>query len=215
MRKLYDKIKAAEEDIFQWFTLLKEADDEEFLQQNIEYKLGGNLHNLELWILYFDYLKENNKQKELLHLYSKYCRFYIDDFEVKERYKAEVEKHGPITVEWKNSFVFECQVIPPPNEEGKKKDDLPKFEYEELFSSHQPPKCLPLNAFKTILPQNFSLPNPILRYILQIADHILLRRLFKSCKYFYAKKWTPICYKFELTEYPIDADFYKVCFRFF
>uniref|UniRef100_A0A914PXT4 F-box domain-containing protein n=1 Tax=Panagrolaimus davidi TaxID=227884 RepID=A0A914PXT4_9BILA len=212
MRKLYDKIQAAKNDIFQWFSLLKEADDEEFLCQNVEYRLGGDLHNFELWILYFEYLKEQNP-KEMLHLYSKYCRFFIDDSEVKEKYQKEVEKFGPIFVAWKNPFEFETHESPPIIEGGKKKDELPKYEYEELFSSHQPPKNLPKNVFDTFLPQEFSIPRPFIRYILELADHILLRRLFNSCKYFYAKKLTPICYKFELTEYPIDADFYKASFK--
>jgi hypothetical protein len=37
MRKLYDQIKASEANIKKWFSLLLEADDEEFVCHNVEY----------------------------------------------------------------------------------------------------------------------------------------------------------------------------------
>uniref|UniRef100_A0A914Q699 Uncharacterized protein n=1 Tax=Panagrolaimus davidi TaxID=227884 RepID=A0A914Q699_9BILA len=58
MRKLYEKIKAVEENEEKWIKLMEEADDIEFVKHNIEYKLGQDLTNKKLWILYIKYLKE-------------------------------------------------------------------------------------------------------------------------------------------------------------
>uniref|UniRef100_A0AC35FYA2 Uncharacterized protein n=1 Tax=Panagrolaimus sp. PS1159 TaxID=55785 RepID=A0AC35FYA2_9BILA len=77
-----------------WFENLLEVGDTEFVIHNVEYRIGGNLLDKKLWKLYIKFL-ENSDTNKMLEVYSKYCRFFLDDFEMKEEYKAKVEKYGP------------------------------------------------------------------------------------------------------------------------
>ena len=43
----------------------------------------------------------------MLHIYSRYCRYFLDDLKMKEIYEAEIQKFGPSIVTWKNPFDFE------------------------------------------------------------------------------------------------------------
>uniref|UniRef100_A0A914QID9 Uncharacterized protein n=1 Tax=Panagrolaimus davidi TaxID=227884 RepID=A0A914QID9_9BILA len=54
--------------------------------------------------------------------------------------------------------------------------------------------------------QEFALPGPIVRYVLENAGHQVLRKLFASCKYFFAKQQTPICYGFRTGQREIYKD---------
>ena len=213
---------AAEKDVPKWFGLLCEAEDDEFVMNNVEFRLGTNLLHKQLWKIYIEFLRDRNP-KEMLHLYSRYCRFFLDDYKMKEKYRAETEKYGRIHVPWKNPFAFEQKF-----EEGRNavktvqnpgnaavSDSVPALEVadqgpaesttgdstlaqnshsseeeDEMPAAKVTSKC----DFDVFDHQNFSLPRPLIPYILQTADHKILRKLFASCKYFYARKRTPICY---------------------
>uniref|UniRef100_A0A914PM92 Uncharacterized protein n=1 Tax=Panagrolaimus davidi TaxID=227884 RepID=A0A914PM92_9BILA len=108
MKELYQRIKASENDLEKWFSLLCEASDRKFIIHNIEYRIGGDLLNKRLWKIYIKYLKDENDFHGLFHLYSKYCRFFLDDFEMKGEYETEVKKHGKkFSVAWAEPFEFE------------------------------------------------------------------------------------------------------------
>ena len=109
MEKLYSKIVAveAESDKPQKFlTVLKEFGDDEFVRCNFETRICNDPFNMELWKVYLEYLQEENTQ-ELLQCYSKYCRLFWDDYEMKFKYEQEVRKRGRIIVPWRNLFDFE------------------------------------------------------------------------------------------------------------
>uniref|UniRef100_A0AC34FLU3 Uncharacterized protein n=1 Tax=Panagrolaimus sp. ES5 TaxID=591445 RepID=A0AC34FLU3_9BILA len=106
MKKLYEKIKAVKENEEAWIKAMEEADDIDFVKQNLEKKLGEDLTNKKLWILYIKYLKEYDI-KELLQVYSKYCRFFVDDVGMKEEYQKAAKKYGKVAVAWNNAFSFE------------------------------------------------------------------------------------------------------------
>uniref|UniRef100_A0A914Y2S5 DUF38 domain-containing protein n=1 Tax=Panagrolaimus superbus TaxID=310955 RepID=A0A914Y2S5_9BILA len=197
MKKLYAEIEAVEDDVEQWLAKVMEVDDKQFIIHNIEYRLGGNLLDLKLWKLYLEYLRKNDP-KEMLQAYSKYCRFFIDDKKMLEEYKHATAKFGPINVSWKNPFDFEkleSQNIEPIFDlfdEGYKPTE------KISFIRKQPCRYF-FNTENNYIRQNFSLPNTVMHYIHQTANHVALQKLYKSCKYFFAKKSTPICYKFDYT----------------
>uniref|UniRef100_A0AC35F715 Uncharacterized protein n=1 Tax=Panagrolaimus sp. PS1159 TaxID=55785 RepID=A0AC35F715_9BILA len=58
-------------------------------------------------------------------------------------------------------------------------------------------KNLCVTFFDTCRSQDFLLTKPLILYIIENAGYRVLRKLFASCKYFYAKKQTPICYRLE------------------
>uniref|UniRef100_A0AC35F0S9 Uncharacterized protein n=1 Tax=Panagrolaimus sp. PS1159 TaxID=55785 RepID=A0AC35F0S9_9BILA len=93
MKEMFSKIKAAEEDVEEWFKLLIEVDDDEFVKDNVEYRLGKNLLDRKLWMLYIEFLKQKEEYEDLLQVYSKYCRFFLDDIEMLKKYKSEMAKH--------------------------------------------------------------------------------------------------------------------------
>uniref|UniRef100_A0A914Z9V8 Uncharacterized protein n=1 Tax=Panagrolaimus superbus TaxID=310955 RepID=A0A914Z9V8_9BILA len=60
MRDLYDKIISVEKDEEKWMKALMESKNNEFVLQNVECRLGGDLNNKKLWKLYFEFLKQND-----------------------------------------------------------------------------------------------------------------------------------------------------------
>uniref|UniRef100_A0A914PMX7 Uncharacterized protein n=1 Tax=Panagrolaimus davidi TaxID=227884 RepID=A0A914PMX7_9BILA len=207
MKNLYDKIKAVERDSKQWFQFLEETEDDEFISHNVEYRLGSNLLDKDLWKIYIEFLRQRNP-KEMLQVYSKYCRFFISDLEMREKYRTLVYELGPVKVPWENPFEFETM-------DEKRVLNINENYGDEILQSENEPFVIVENAmmdlgklskefFENSSPQNFSFINPVIRYILDNANHILLRKLYQSCKYFYAKKQVPICFRFE-TGIPLDS----------
>uniref|UniRef100_A0AC35GQD1 Uncharacterized protein n=1 Tax=Panagrolaimus sp. PS1159 TaxID=55785 RepID=A0AC35GQD1_9BILA len=111
MMELYPKIKAAENDVEKWFKLLLEVNNVSFVKDNVECRLGQDLLNFKLWKLYLTFLKEHGEYKKFLETYSKYCRFFLDDFEMKGKYKEALIEYGPINLSWDNLFEFEVHKI--------------------------------------------------------------------------------------------------------
>uniref|UniRef100_A0A914Q917 Uncharacterized protein n=1 Tax=Panagrolaimus davidi TaxID=227884 RepID=A0A914Q917_9BILA len=187
MMKLYPKILSAYEDVDKWFNLLLEVDDFAFIKENIEYRLGKDFVNVHLWKIYFGFLKKHDEYKSLLKAYSKYCRFFLDDKEMLDEYKKEMIKYGPVKLDWENLFDFEVKN----NIEAVAENESASVEMEEV---EQFDKKICTLFYDTYQRQNFSLPGPQIFYILNNADHRMLRKLFASCKYFFVKHPTPICY---------------------
>uniref|UniRef100_A0AC35F1E8 Uncharacterized protein n=1 Tax=Panagrolaimus sp. PS1159 TaxID=55785 RepID=A0AC35F1E8_9BILA len=61
VKELYDKIKLSENDLNQWFKCLLESEDDVFIIHNIEYCIGTDLTNKDLWKLYIQYLRDSKK----------------------------------------------------------------------------------------------------------------------------------------------------------
>uniref|UniRef100_A0AC35FF79 DUF38 domain-containing protein n=1 Tax=Panagrolaimus sp. PS1159 TaxID=55785 RepID=A0AC35FF79_9BILA len=224
MKDLYVKIKAAEDDVEEWFKLLTEVGIDKFVQHNVEFRLSNNLFDTKLWKLYIDFLKLEHP-KEMFLWYSKYCRFFLDDLEMKEKYKKEYEEYGPVHLPWDNLFDFEA--VNEADEEMEDNEDLDDISDDDMEDDEEdydsfdddmdyddedeigisesdmeasPPfQAIAVNFYKTMKTQKFALSKPIMDYILENADHLVLRKLFKSCKFFFAKKKTPICYYFKIT----------------
>uniref|UniRef100_A0AC34FSL0 Uncharacterized protein n=1 Tax=Panagrolaimus sp. ES5 TaxID=591445 RepID=A0AC34FSL0_9BILA len=169
MRVLYSKIKDAEDDVDQWFNLLLEVGIDDFVTQNMEYRIVGNLNDDKLWKIYIGYLKDVNPKKMLLW-YSKYCRFFLDDLEMKEKYRDEMTSYGrPIKLPWRNLFDFEKAL-------DQNEDDTVTETYGDTV--------------------NAKSNENIMYYIRKNADHMVLRKLYQSCKHFFEKKSAPVCYAF-------------------
>uniref|UniRef100_A0AC35GIH3 Uncharacterized protein n=1 Tax=Panagrolaimus sp. PS1159 TaxID=55785 RepID=A0AC35GIH3_9BILA len=107
MKEMYSKIKAAEENVEEWFKLLIEVDNGYFVIDNVEYRLGQTLLDRKLWMLYIEFLKQKEKHEDLLQVYSRYCRFFLDDFDMIGKYKSETIKYGPADLFWSYAFDFE------------------------------------------------------------------------------------------------------------
>uniref|UniRef100_A0A914PKG7 F-box domain-containing protein n=1 Tax=Panagrolaimus davidi TaxID=227884 RepID=A0A914PKG7_9BILA len=188
MKDLYHKIKAAEDNVDEWFKLLLAVEDVDFVKDNVELRLGKDYFDVQLWKLYIGFLKQKGEYKRLIQTYSKYCRFFLDDHEMLKKYKNDMSEYGPMNLLWYNFYEFEVQ-------NGVE-------EAEEIISV-EPEAVLPFDSnicsrfYDTyFLLQLFSLPRPIILYILENANDRVLRQLFSTCKYFFVKKPTPICYRF-------------------
>uniref|UniRef100_A0A914Q9A0 Uncharacterized protein n=1 Tax=Panagrolaimus davidi TaxID=227884 RepID=A0A914Q9A0_9BILA len=104
--KLYEKIISAKNDVKKWFKLICQVKDNEYICNNVEYRIGNDMTNKELWKLYIKYLQKTDT-KRLLYIYSCYCRFFLDDVKMKDDYEKACKKYGPSIVHWKNVFDFE------------------------------------------------------------------------------------------------------------
>uniref|UniRef100_A0A914YDX5 Crooked neck protein n=1 Tax=Panagrolaimus superbus TaxID=310955 RepID=A0A914YDX5_9BILA len=166
MKDLYTRIKAAEARICsveEWFGLLCEAENHEFVCHNAEYRLGMNLADKELWILYINYLQKHDPQI-MLQLLSKYCRVFLDDAEMKQKYKEAVAKYGPVIVKWTNIFEFET---------AEEENDIWDFDFDTPKPEKKPPKpsldkSLFKNFCKTYQNQTFCFKNPIVYIFLNM-----------------------------------------------
>uniref|UniRef100_A0AC35GXM1 Uncharacterized protein n=1 Tax=Panagrolaimus sp. PS1159 TaxID=55785 RepID=A0AC35GXM1_9BILA len=194
LKKAYAEIFAVENEVEKWVESLKEVGDEQFVIHNNEYRLGGNLLEKKLWKLYIEYLRVTDT-KEMLHVYSKYCHFFIDDQEMSEKYKHEVAQYGTIKVSWKNPFNFEIFERPITALTNDKDGFVP------LGRNPQIPCQLFFNS-KNYIRQVFSLSDTVIHYICQSANHFILQKLYQSCKYFFIKESMPICYNFDYTYSP-------------
>uniref|UniRef100_A0A914NZI2 F-box domain-containing protein n=1 Tax=Panagrolaimus davidi TaxID=227884 RepID=A0A914NZI2_9BILA len=184
MKELYSKIKSVEGNVDEWFKLLLEVGDNVFVKENVEYRLGRDFFNVKLWKLYIDFLKDSKEYPRLLEVYSKYCRFFLDDNEMLIKYKEEMIEHGYSDVPLDE--IFECGFV---SDEEKSSS----VETKEILPFE---KSICSSFYEKSRIQDFSLPKPLIAYILDNSDHRILRKLFSSCKYFYFKKQTPICYSF-------------------
>uniref|UniRef100_A0A914QUQ3 Uncharacterized protein n=1 Tax=Panagrolaimus davidi TaxID=227884 RepID=A0A914QUQ3_9BILA len=190
MKKLFIKIKSIRNNTEKWFNALLEAEDYEFVVDNVEYRLNLNLVNKKLWKLYIQFLKTNNNKK-LLETYSKYCRFFLEDSEMLEEYRKASEKYGPSIVSWKNTFVFEIY----------DKNCLDFVTPTIITPLPAAAKCLTYFDTKNVLPQNFPFRSNLMHYIINSANASILYDLLKSCKWFYLNFPVLICYNFQATKF--------------
>uniref|UniRef100_A0AC34FD05 Uncharacterized protein n=1 Tax=Panagrolaimus sp. ES5 TaxID=591445 RepID=A0AC34FD05_9BILA len=186
MRKLYERIKLVEDNEEEWINTMIEADDNEFVKHNIEYKLSQDLTNKPLWHLYIKYLKQYDVQ-ELLHIYSKYCRFFIGDVEMKEEYRKAAEMYGKATVPWKNAYEFEIydenliviEYVP----------RIPRTNSYDYYPKSPPPSHY--FNYQNVGSQKFPFRSCLMDYIVKNAKANVLQALNFSCKYFFYKYRTP------------------------
>uniref|UniRef100_A0A914QZ60 Uncharacterized protein n=1 Tax=Panagrolaimus davidi TaxID=227884 RepID=A0A914QZ60_9BILA len=168
MMELYPKIKAAENDVETWFKLLFEVDDVSFVKDNVECRLGQDLLNLRLRKLYLTFLKEQGEYKKFLETYSKYCRFFLDDFEMKEKYKEAMIEYGSINLPWDNLFEYEIHKIynnhadTITNDVNNEKDTDEKQSLNSDVKDFLPlDKSLYSTFYENFVIQNFSFPKYI------------------------------------------------------
>uniref|UniRef100_A0A914Y7B0 Uncharacterized protein n=1 Tax=Panagrolaimus superbus TaxID=310955 RepID=A0A914Y7B0_9BILA len=180
MKRLYEKIKSfSDQDDEKWFQAVLEADDFEFVQQNVEYKLGEDLTNRKIWHLYINYLKKHDTS-HLLQVYAKYCRFFLDDVKMKEEYRDAALKNHGITVSWKNPFDFENY-----NEVEWMKystDALSSTGFSYNIFNKTPPTCH-FNLQSTPS-QQFPFRSTLMDYIVKSANPKVLQKLNKSSQNF-------------------------------
>uniref|UniRef100_A0A914YA06 Uncharacterized protein n=1 Tax=Panagrolaimus superbus TaxID=310955 RepID=A0A914YA06_9BILA len=182
---------------------MAEADDIEFVKHNIEHKLGNNLTNKKLWQLYIDYLRTVDRNA-MLHVYSKYCRYFLEDTKMKEEYQRETEQNDTVFVTWKNPFNFEA--VPPViiglDDDVKRPIEKSWCHEIESFKRFKPLEC-PRIDFNIAI-QDWLLPSPIIRYIIDFANPTVYQKLQQSCKYFFFKKPIHYCYRFLFTDFNVQ-----------
>uniref|UniRef100_A0A914PN23 Uncharacterized protein n=1 Tax=Panagrolaimus davidi TaxID=227884 RepID=A0A914PN23_9BILA len=103
MQTLYAKIKSVEENVGKWFESLLEVDDDEFVMNNVERRLGDNLFDVKLWKLYLTFLEEKKQYKKLLVTLSKYYGFFLDDKEMLEKYHEALIQFVLLEKEFKSA----------------------------------------------------------------------------------------------------------------
>jgi hypothetical protein len=218
MKDLYSKIEEAEKNVEKWFKLITKADHYQFVLDNVQFRLGQNLHDKKLWKLYIDYLQQKNPKK-MLQIYSRYCRFFLDDDEMFKKYKEKMAENGPVKLFWENLFDFE-KIDGSGDDEDKEEYDDDGMDCYIRKSSGVKKKVTEVEPFdknicahfyETYHLQKFSLPaKSYIPYILKNANHLVLRKLFGSCKYFFDKKPTPICYRLKDSKCREVHRFFKV-----
>uniref|UniRef100_A0AC34G1L6 Uncharacterized protein n=1 Tax=Panagrolaimus sp. ES5 TaxID=591445 RepID=A0AC34G1L6_9BILA len=195
MKLLYSKIKAAKDDVETWFKLLIEVGIEDFVVHVVEYRIVCNLNDQKLWKLYIEYLKEVDPNK-MLKWYSKYCRFFLDDFEMKAKYETEMKEYGPVKLSWANLFEFEKGFILDKNENDNSNEKSDKAvqndENQEgqtvnvvtkIEANSRPLKDICAEFDITAINQIFSLPKPIIKYVLESADHMYIEILLQDLSF--------------------------------
>uniref|UniRef100_A0A914P9I9 Uncharacterized protein n=1 Tax=Panagrolaimus davidi TaxID=227884 RepID=A0A914P9I9_9BILA len=193
MKTLYSRIKSNEKNVDKWFEALSEVEDEEFVENNIEYRIGSDLTNKKLWKLYIEYLKEKDDKQKLLQTYSKYCRFFLDDSEMLKEYRETVGNQK-ISVPWKNPFDFEIF-------DETYFDNIEDTETEDEDEiTEKSPLMFHFNAENASV-QRFPFKPNLMNYILKNANAYILHNLFKTCKWFYLKNPVTICYKFDINQH--------------
>uniref|UniRef100_A0A914PNK6 Uncharacterized protein n=1 Tax=Panagrolaimus davidi TaxID=227884 RepID=A0A914PNK6_9BILA len=103
-------------------------------------------------------------------------------------------EYNPINLPWHNLFEVQDDLNEDLNSED---EDDESMDDSRILDEESFDKNLCVAFFDTCQSQDFLLPKPIILYIIENAGHRVLRKLFASCKYFYAKKQTPICYRLQ------------------
>uniref|UniRef100_A0A914PK05 Uncharacterized protein n=1 Tax=Panagrolaimus davidi TaxID=227884 RepID=A0A914PK05_9BILA len=113
---------------------------------------------------------------------------------MKKEYEEAMHEHGPVHLPWENLFEFEKSCGMEEAEDQyfslEEADDTQSSDEEDLLPFD---KSICLLFYDTCVYQEFALPGPIVLYVLKNAGHRVLRKLFASCKWFFAKQPTPIC----------------------
>ena len=84
---LYEVIKG--KPLEEYVYLLKDA---EFAIECIEWELGRSPTSQILWNFYIKFLKDHEKSPELLNVYSRYCRLFVSDQQMREEYLAQIRE---------------------------------------------------------------------------------------------------------------------------
>uniref|UniRef100_A0A914QWU1 Uncharacterized protein n=1 Tax=Panagrolaimus davidi TaxID=227884 RepID=A0A914QWU1_9BILA len=161
LKMLFWEIKAKQDNVEEWFDALTEANNIKFLKVNVEHRLSFHLWDKVLWKLYIKYLEKHDTY-EMFRVYSKYCRFFLNDNDMITEYKAKLKKHGDIWVPWKNRYRNEKpsskSIHLPLYEFTNDEDDDEDDNEEDYFSLER------INTkFKL---QDWPFPSPIIRYMI-------------------------------------------------
>uniref|UniRef100_A0A914PWP7 Uncharacterized protein n=1 Tax=Panagrolaimus davidi TaxID=227884 RepID=A0A914PWP7_9BILA len=114
---------------------------------------------------------------------------------MKAEYETEAKKYGKkFLVAWTEPFEFESSECWD-DVYDREKNANPNSAYISPIPTPMEPTG---NFYDNIIPQEFSLPKPLIRYILDCTNDILLRKLHQTCKYIFLQKPTPICYSIEV-----------------
>uniref|UniRef100_A0A914PFQ5 Uncharacterized protein n=1 Tax=Panagrolaimus davidi TaxID=227884 RepID=A0A914PFQ5_9BILA len=208
MEILYDEIKAVEEsDLDQWLNLLSYVGDGDFLKNTVEDRIGINLTNKSLWKSYINYLEMEYIQnldisylEEMLQIYSKYVRFFLDDCVMMAEYMQKAEMYNiKVPVRFSNRFCFE---VPEPTslDSGEQKEicgDLSRL-HADRFSVEI--VIFPKEVIFKPSTQNFPFQLTFIQYILSTANPSVLQKLYFSCKWFFIQRQELLCNRFILTE---------------
>uniref|UniRef100_A0A914P9S7 Uncharacterized protein n=1 Tax=Panagrolaimus davidi TaxID=227884 RepID=A0A914P9S7_9BILA len=104
-----------------------------------------------------------------------------------EKYKNDTSEYGTINLPWHNFYEFEVQ-------NGVEEAEEISVELEAILPFDS---SICSRFYATYFLQSFSLPGPVILYMLKNANDLVLRKLFSSCKYFFVKKPIPICYRLQ------------------
>uniref|UniRef100_A0A914RAE1 Uncharacterized protein n=1 Tax=Panagrolaimus davidi TaxID=227884 RepID=A0A914RAE1_9BILA len=204
MKTIYSRIKSNEKNVEKWFEVITEVEDEEFVENNIEYRIGFDLTNKKLWKLYIEYLKDSNKKQKLLQTFSKYCRFFLDDSEMLEEYR-KTAGNQKVSVPWKNPFDFEIYDETYFDTTEDKETEHEITEKSPLmfhFNAENPStQRFPFFNAENASIQRFPFKPNLMNYIIKNANAYVLHDLFKTCKWFYLKNPVTICYKLEINQH--------------
>ena len=119
----------------------------------------------------------------MLNVFRRYTCLFLSDSEMKAEYEKKREKICDIE---------EFEAIP----------DL-----EDFIFSTVPPEREPLEGplrmdisriFIDVKPQLYALPDPLIRWILNLSSTKLRLKLFKSCKNLFTRKRTPFCHQLKI-----------------
>jgi hypothetical protein len=145
----------------------------------------------QLWKLYIQFLKGNNR-KEMLQIYSRYCRFFDDDERMLlEYWNATGKNDGPAYVKFDKLFHFE-----EPYYDGCFSTD---FEKKCLIQPNQPEiKCEIFFTPENASAQSLPFRSPFSKYMIDNANGNILSKLQQSCKYFFIKRPILPCYRIVL-----------------
>src|SRR5687768_4434039 len=150
----------------------------------------------------------------MLHTYSKYCRLFRDDEEMKEKYRNAVKEHcenGIFAVPWIDPFEFE------------KTDVL----YFTKLHGHDVGSTIPTVAqlqpltvhftSDNVVRQTFPFKDSLIYYILKNASLPVQQKLAFTCKYIFLRQPTLICHTLKITDgdpNSIDAEYYQQSVHF-
>uniref|UniRef100_A0AC34G0Y6 Uncharacterized protein n=1 Tax=Panagrolaimus sp. ES5 TaxID=591445 RepID=A0AC34G0Y6_9BILA len=176
---MYKRIMEVSENDEKWFQRIQEWNDEEFIVHSIEQRIAKNACNKSLWKIYIEYLRPRNF-KAMLGIYCRYCGYFLDDFEMKDEYLKEAKKFG---IEANENLLLDF------SEFGSIKTSMENSEAKHFIPN--------LNLYAK-LEQYFDFPSPIICYLFK--EPKILHKLFETCKYFFLKHPTPICYRLVIAE---------------
>ena len=95
----------------EWIAFLEKLEEPAFLKDNVEFEIGKEPDNLELWKAYLQFLK-SSEDLEVLNVYSRCCRVFPENAQLRKEYLEEIRSFGTsedVTGFWIDAVLFECK----------------------------------------------------------------------------------------------------------